>query len=102
MSEPRHLQEGDVLWTPSADSRDRSRLGAYVRWLEGATGRRFDDYASLWRWSVADPGAFWESIWLHFGVRAHTPYSSALESPRWPATSCPAGAANRFTTAHAA
>jgi acetoacetyl-CoA synthetase len=84
MSEHPDVREGDVLWTPSAEARERSRLTAFGRWLESDTGRRFPDYAALWRWSVAEPGAFWEAVWRHFGVRSHAPYRAALESRAMP------------------
>lgn len=87
MSERPEVKEGDVLWTPSAEARERSRLTAFARWLEPETGRRFPDYAALWRWSVAEPGAFWEAVWRHFGVRSHAPYRAALESRAMPGAS---------------
>jgi acetoacetyl-CoA synthetase len=63
---------GEVLWTPPADIRDRSRIGAYLRWLAAEHGLAFADYAELWQWSVDDLPAFWRSIWDYFGVVAVT------------------------------
>ncbi|MEV6372673.1 acetoacetate--CoA ligase [Micromonospora sp. WP24] len=69
---------GDVLWTPPADVRERSRIGAYLRWLREHRGLDFADYDALWRWSVTDLDAFWRSIWDHFEVVAHTPPTATL------------------------
>ena len=33
----------------------------------------FDDFTSLWQWSVDDIDAFWRSIWDYFGIRSATP-----------------------------
>ncbi|MFG1887401.1 acetoacetate--CoA ligase [Micromonospora sp. NPDC049051] len=69
---------GDVLWTPPADVRERSRIGNYLRWLREHRGLDFADYDELWRWSVTDLDAFWRSIWDHFEVLAHTPPTATL------------------------
>ena len=65
---------GDVLWEPSADVIERARITAYRRWLTGQRGVRLaagpgsGGYRELWEWSVADPGAFWDSVWDYFDV----------------------------------
>lgn len=72
------VPEGTTLWQPSAARVAASRLTAYRDWLEAETGQRFQDYDSLWRWSVSDPGAFWRSVADHFGVRFHEPARTPL------------------------
>jgi acetoacetyl-CoA synthetase len=57
-----------ILWEPSAEMIERSRLTAYRRWLEHDRGIELDDYEALWRWSIEDLDAFWRSIWDYFGV----------------------------------
>jgi acetoacetyl-CoA synthetase len=74
----------DVLWSPPADARRRSRMGRYLDWLARERGRAFDDYDTAWRWSVGDPGAFWQSVWDHFGVRSSAPAGPALADARMP------------------
>ena len=83
----RSRDQGDtpeILWSPPADVRERSRIGRYLTWLEATSGLRFDTYDALWRWSVDHPGAFWHSVWDHFGVNAETPPETALENPSMP------------------
>jgi acetoacetyl-CoA synthetase len=74
----------EVLWSPPADARERSRMGAYLAWLERSRGVRLADYDAAWRWSVEDPGAFWQSVWDHFGVRSTTPPGPALATSSMP------------------
>ncbi|MFE0532296.1 acetoacetate--CoA ligase [Micromonospora parva] len=69
---------GDMLWAPPADVRERSRIGAYLRWLREHRGLDFGDYDALWRWSTTDLDGFWRSIWDHFEVIAHTPPTATL------------------------
>ncbi|MFI0792939.1 acetoacetate--CoA ligase [Micromonospora rubida] len=77
---------GDVLWTPPADVRERSRIGDYLRWLAEHRGLEFADYDALWQWSVTDLDAFWRSVWDHFGVVAHTEPTATLTDPAMPGT----------------
>ena len=73
-----------VLWTPPPDARERTRVGAYLAWLQDARGLAFDDYDALLRWSIEDPGGFWSSVWEHFDVRSSTDPGPALADPRMP------------------
>jgi acetoacetyl-CoA synthetase len=77
------VSDPEVLWVPSPGVGQKSRIGAYLRWLEHR-GRPFGSYEELWRWSVADLGGFWSSIWAFFGVSATTPYTSMLFSASMP------------------
>ncbi len=70
---------GEVLWTPSAEVRERSQLGRYLSWLREHRGRELSGYDELWRWSVEDLDGFWGSLWEFFEIRAHAPYERVLE-----------------------
>ncbi len=74
----------ELLWSPPADVRERSRIGRYLAWLESTSDLRFDGYDALWRWSVDEPGAFWQSVWDHFRVAAATPPETALADASMP------------------
>jgi acetoacetyl-CoA synthetase len=81
-------EEGSVLWAPSEQAAERAGISAYMRWLADHAGRRFASYDGLWRWSVADGGAFWQSIWDYFevlGERGDGPVSQGDRMPgiRW-------------------
>jgi len=73
-----------LLWTPSQALQDSSNIRAYMRWLETTRGLRFATYDELWRWSVADLEAFWESLWEYFQIRSVTPYMRVLASHTMP------------------
>ncbi|MEJ3741916.1 acetoacetate--CoA ligase [Actinomycetes bacterium KLBMP 9797] len=73
-----------VLWAPSRDVWERSRVGHYLRWLHEERGLEFTDYAGLWQWSVDDLAAFWQSVWDYFEVIAHRPPTAVLETRAMP------------------
>ncbi|OGA19040.1 MAG: acetoacetate--CoA ligase [Betaproteobacteria bacterium RIFCSPLOWO2_02_FULL_66_14] len=64
------LKEGDPLWAPSAAQIESSRLAAFMAWLSAERALRFEDYASLWRWSANDLDDFWSAVWDFFGIQA--------------------------------
>jgi acetoacetyl-CoA synthetase len=57
------------LWQPSAERVARANLTAFATGVAAATGAKFPDYASLWRWSVEHKEAFWRALWDFAGVK---------------------------------
>ena len=77
-------ETGELLWEPAPDARVRTRMGRYLDWVHASRGVHLPDYEAAWRWSVADPGAFWWSIWEYFGVRSHAYPTEALADASMP------------------
>jgi acetoacetyl-CoA synthetase len=75
---------GQTLWTPDDRTKRNARIARYMSWLD----RDFQDYRGLWEWSVADPAAFWSTIWDYFevlGDRAEAPalIGATMPDMRW-------------------
>jgi acetoacetyl-CoA synthetase len=75
---------GEVLWQPPADLRQSTQIGRFMEFAEQRSGRRFDGYDALWRWSVEDLEGFWAAIWDFFELRAHAPFERVLASREMP------------------
>ena len=60
------------------------QIRLYTEWLERRYGLRFDDYNALWRWSVTELEAFWQSVWDYFDIQSPTPYRAALARNQMP------------------
>ncbi len=75
---------GELLWEPSAELVERSRLREFMEWLGRERGLRFDGYAELWQWSVDDLDGFWSAIWEFFDVQADGEAQPALASREMP------------------
>ena len=73
-----------MLWEPSAEAIERSRMTAYQRWLSDQRGVETGDYEALWRWSVDNLDEFWASIWDYFEVEADGDHSTPLASREMP------------------
>ncbi len=76
--------EPAVLWRPAADARERTRIGAYLEWLEREHDLRFDAYDEVLRWSIDDLDGFWRSIHDYFGVDSGDTTGPALVDRRMP------------------
>ncbi|MES2052249.1 MAG: acetoacetate--CoA ligase [Pseudomonadota bacterium] len=60
------------------------QIRIYQNWLHETRGLSFDNYDALWRWSVTDLEAFWQSIWDYFNINSPTPHTAALADKRMP------------------
>ena len=69
------VNEGDLLWTPTAPFARGTNMARYLDWLAADCDRRLDGYDALWHWSVDAPESFWSSIWRWCGVQ----YDGAAE-----------------------
>ena len=54
------------------------QIRLYRDWLRERHGLFFDNYDALWRWSITDLDAFWQSVWDYFGMQSPTPHSAVL------------------------
>ena len=81
------MEQPTLLWSPSDKVIAGANITRYIHWLE-TRGIEVADYAGLWRWSVNDIDAFWESLWDYFDLRYSerwTAVSAGREMPgvRW-------------------
>jgi acetoacetyl-CoA synthetase len=67
---------------PSAPFIPQIRL--YQDWLREQRGLSFDSYDALWRWSVTELEAFWQSIWDYYELQSPTPHAAVLAERRMP------------------
>lgn len=72
------MEEGALLWTPSAERFANSHLARFTASVEADLGTSFADYEALWRWSVSDLEGFWGSLWHHFDILSDAPFTRAL------------------------
>lgn len=72
------VREGELLWTPSQDFIDKANITAFLGWLEERKGLTFQDYNSLWRWSVDNLEEFWRAAWDYFQIVSDAPIQSVV------------------------
>ena len=60
------------------------QIRRYQDWLREQRGLQFDSYDALWRWSVTDLPAFWQTIWDYYDLQSPTPHKTVLSERRMP------------------
>ncbi|MDH6166993.1 acetoacetyl-CoA synthetase [Variovorax boronicumulans] len=73
------------------------QIRLYQNWLREQRGLSFDTYDALWRWSVTDLDAFWQSIWDYADLQSPTPHSAVLAEARMPGARWFPGAQVNYT-----
>ena len=57
-----------ALWRPGAERIAAAQVTGFMNAVNARWNAACTDYPSLWRWSVAQPEAFWTSVWDECGV----------------------------------
>ena len=60
------------------------QIRRYQHWLEEHRGLTFASYDDLWRWSITDLDAFWQSVWDYFELQSPTPHTAVLAQRSMP------------------
>jgi acetoacetyl-CoA synthetase len=63
---------------PTASAPYLPQIRLYQNWLRDERGLSFATYNDLWRWSVTELDAFWQSIWDYFDFQSPTPHTAVL------------------------
>jgi acetoacetyl-CoA synthetase len=74
------LQRMNTATRPSASAPYLPQIRLYQNWLRDERGLSFATYNDLWRWSVTELDAFWQSIWDYFDFQSPTPHTAVLTS----------------------
>jgi acetoacetyl-CoA synthetase len=78
------ISQGTLLWEPDAEVVNRANITKYMQWLASARDLTFEDYNSLWQWSVTEIEEFWQSLWEFFDIRAFKPFAGVLADRKMP------------------
>ncbi|MBE9545819.1 MAG: acetoacetate--CoA ligase, partial [Proteobacteria bacterium] len=78
------ISEGTLLWEPGQEVINRANMTQYMQWLASEKGLTFQDYNSLWQWSVTEIEEFWQSLWEFFDIQASKPFSGVLTERKMP------------------
>lgn len=62
------MESQQLRWKPSEKFKSGSNLSHYLSWLEKNKNLSFNDYHTLWEWSVNNISGFWESLWQYFEI----------------------------------
>lgn len=69
-----------ILWTPPENLNQSSSYSKFVATLSERSGKSFESFDQLYRFSIDDPETFWLTVWKHCGIIASRPPRRALET----------------------
>jgi acetoacetyl-CoA synthetase len=69
------MGDNPILWEPSDEKRTSSAMYRFM------AGQGYDDYESLYRWSIDEPAAFWQALCEFCDIRFATPPRTILLRP---------------------
>jgi acetoacetyl-CoA synthetase len=72
------------LWEGSKSFKEQSHLFHYQQWLSDTLQLNFNSYDDLWKWSVNNVSAFWETLWKYFDIISYHSYDSVLKMTTMP------------------
>ncbi|MCP2256187.1 acetoacetyl-CoA synthetase [Prauserella aidingensis] len=81
----------EVLWTPTPEQVERTRVADFRRWLAEERGVTTKDYAELHEFSTASLGDFWSAVAEYLGVIWHDEPGRVLSGPEMPGATWFAG-----------
>jgi acetoacetyl-CoA synthetase len=85
-----------ILWQPTPEQADATRLAAFLRWLKAERALDFAAYNALWNWSITDLEGFWSAIWDFFELQSSAPYTTVLQDRKMPGATWFPGARLNF------
>ncbi|GHF23674.1 acetoacetate--CoA ligase [Pseudolysinimonas yzui] len=74
----------EVTWAPTEESMRATSLWSFRELAARRYGVEANDYAELWRWSVDEPGEFWDVVREHAGIIGDGLTGPALAERRMP------------------
>ena len=72
------LHHMNTATRPTAFAPYLPQIRLYQNWLRDERGLSFATYNDLWRWSVTELDAFWQSIWDYFDFQSPTPHTAVM------------------------
>ena len=68
-----------LLWKPSEDHIKQTNLYHFLNVVNEKYHQNFDDYASLYKWSIENTADFWETMWKFADIIASEPYRQVID-----------------------
>src|SRR3546814_16573778 len=60
------------------------QIRQFADWLQASRDLKFAEYEDMWRWSVTDIDAFWQSIWDYHRIESPTAFVAVLNEETMP------------------
>ncbi len=70
-----------LLWQPSDERIRNTNMHHFIQYVNGRHGKNFRSYDDLYRWSIADSPAFWQTLYHYGEVIYSRSYDQVVDDP---------------------
>lgn len=68
-----------MLWKPSKEYIESTNMKAFMNYINDKLNLKFDDYTSLYNWSVNSPNDFWDILWKFLNIKTSENYTTTVD-----------------------
>ncbi len=68
-----------LLWEPNEEEKKNTNMYRFMGFVNEKFNLNFNEYESLYRWSVENLSSFWSAIWEFVGIKASHPYDQVID-----------------------
>lgn len=68
-----------LLWKPSEERIKNTNLYRFIQFINSRYNKKFNDYESLYSWSIEYTPDFWEALWEFADIKTSSPYSEIID-----------------------
>ena len=69
---------GNLLWSPSRDRIESTNMWRFMQFVNERYNQHFNDYASLYQWSISNIEDFWSVTWEFAEIKASETYNKVI------------------------
>ena len=89
---------GKLLWKPSEERIKNTQMYRFIQFVNKKHGKKFNEYTSLYEWSIQHTHEFWASMWEFAEIKSSRLYDQVVDNPnKMPGTKWFSGARLNFS-----
>ena len=70
-----------LLWEPTEEQIKATNMHRFINVVNERFGQNFNEYDTLYQWSIENITDFWATMWDFAGIMASTPYDQVVDDP---------------------
>ncbi|MFC1494294.1 acetoacetate--CoA ligase [Thermodesulfobacteriota bacterium] len=70
---------GKLLWSPSRDRIESTNMRRFMNFVNQKYNKKFNEYDSLYTWSISNISDFWEAVWDFAEIKASESFREVLD-----------------------
>lgn len=68
-----------LLWKPTEEYIKTTNMYSFMNYVNKKFNLNFNDYSTLYKWSVDYPANFWDTLWKYLDIKCSKPYDAPVD-----------------------